>query len=182
MINVKSRNVKSRRDNSILMAALMVLGLLSIAAAWFFQSVVGLIPCTLCLQQRWPYYIGLPLTIIAFCLSRTGWTGWTGWISAIMLLVTMIFLAGAMMGGYHAGMEWGWWPGPDQCGMAADSATQRDAATLSQRIAQSTITPCGEASWRLFGISMAGYNTLISSTLSFIALSIVRRTLLSSID
>jgi disulfide bond formation protein DsbB len=88
-------------------------GAATVGAAFVFQHGFGYLPCKLCLQQRWPYYIAVPLAlVVAFApLPRF-------WGRVALSLVGLIFLAGAGLGVFHAGVEWGWWPGPNDCGGA----------------------------------------------------------------
>ena len=96
-----------------------VLGLAAILGALAFQFIGGLYPCELCLTQRWPYYIGLPLLALALIV----WTRLTTAIRVgLMGIVAALFAWGAWVGGYQAGVEWGWWPGPQSCTGVGDDA------------------------------------------------------------
>ena len=88
--------------------SVLVIGLATIIAALAMQHIAGLIPCDLCLKQRWPYYAALPLTAFALLLHRLSPIAARG----LMAPVGMIFLAGALLAFYHAGVEYGFWPGP----------------------------------------------------------------------
>lgn len=160
------------RTAAALTALILALGLATISGAWFFQLVIDLVPCQLCLQQRWPYYIGLPLAAIALYLLIIGGGGLRARI--ILLLVAAIFLVGAGLGIYHAGVEWSFWPGPTSCATGAGSP--QNAGSLLSQMASTKVVPCDEAAWRLMGISMAGYNALISLFLVFAAAIAARRT------
>lgn len=135
-----------------------LLALAAIAGAWFFQIAIDLVPCPLCLQQRWPYYVGLPLVAAGLAMiSQPGDRLVSFWMFAA---AAVIFMLGAGMGVYHSGIEWGWWPGPASCSTGAGSPS--DAGNLIQQMATTKVVKCDEAAWRFLGLSLAGYNVLIS--------------------
>ena len=141
----------------------------TIGAALGFEHIGGHVPCALCLMERWPYYIGAPLALLAWwLLSRPAHRG-IG--LALIGLVGLVFLTGFGLGAYHAGAEWGFWPGPDSCG--GGGVTAQSAATLLQSLETTRVVRCDEAGWRLFGLSFAGWNAAISlalATLAFLGL------------
>jgi len=95
--------------------AAFVLALAAIGGAWYSQLVWGLQPCELCLLQRWPYYVGVPLAAIA-TVAAAGASGTRRGLTAFLLwLVCLVFLASLGLGIYHAGVEWGFWAGPGAC-------------------------------------------------------------------
>ena len=155
------------RANPAAAAALViaVIGAATIAGAWFLELVAKLKPCPLCLEQRVPYYIGIPLALIVALAA---------WRKAPRLIVitglvalTLLTLWGAYLGAYHAGIEWKLWAGPAECSGPAELGPATDFVKRLQTI---NITRCDEAAWRLLGISLAGYNALISLALAAIAL------------
>jgi disulfide bond formation protein DsbB len=145
----------------------LVLGIATIAGAWAFQIVGGYVPCALCLQERIPYYVGLPLVLIALILSPLPWPS-----RALLLLAAVAFVIGAGLGVYHAGAEWGWWPGPASCG--ATAGPSGNAADLLKDLQHIRVVSCTEASWRFpnatWGLSFAGWNAVISAVLALVAL------------
>lgn len=146
-------------------AAILLVGLAVIAGAWGFELIGGYEPCALCLEQRWPYYLGLPLAALAAIGAALGCRR----CAAIGLLgVTLIFAYGTGLAAYHAGIEWGFWPGPAACsGGAAGLPTS--AAGLAASLETAHVPSCTEAAWRLAGISLAGYNAVISLGLTVAA-------------
>lgn len=120
-----------------------------------FQYIGHLLPCELCLWQRWPHVgaavvgFGGPLLIRVGLLERSVAKG------VAALAVLLIAVSGAI-GVYHAGVQWHWWPGPQSC---TGPAYRYTGAPLDLN---APVVLCDIASWRLFGISMAGYNALIS--------------------
>lgn len=135
-----------------------------LGAALLSQFVGGLQPCVLCLYQRWPYVATIALGLAGFALARRHPDA-----ARIMLaLAGLVFLVGAGIAGFHVGVEQGWWQGTAGCGAPAGGAM-----TLEQLRAQVLAAPvvrCDEVPWSLLGISMAGYNFLVSLALAGAAL------------
>lgn len=146
-------------------AAVILVGAATIIGAWAFQ-MAGYVPCPLCLQQRIPYYIGVPLAFVAFVTARR-MPGSTVPRSLIGI-VGLLFLGGAGLAAYHAGVEWKFWPGPTDC--AAGAGRALDTGNLLESLNDVVLVRCDEAAWQLFGLSLAGYNFLISASLAAISL------------
>ncbi len=136
-------------------------GLAVIAAAWGFQLIGGYVPCKLCLEQRVPYYAGLPLTAVALILMGQNRHSLA---MIVLLAVTAIFAYGAGLGIYQAGAEWQFWAGPSDCG--GGSAAPASAANMLQALQSTRVVSCTEASWRMFGLSFAGWNAVASAGLA----------------
>ena len=132
--------------------------------AYYFEYIAGLAPCELCEWQRWPYYAVIALTSLALFVP----------VERLLLSVvaasSLIFVASAGLAAYHAGVEWAFWPSLGRCGVAADIA--RDPQGLLSQLKTPPPPPlgCDEAAWRLWGLSLAGYNFLISLALAGFAL------------
>lgn len=153
----------------LLMAAL-VLGCASLAGAWVFEHGFGYLPCKLCLMQRWPYYIGLPVGMAA--LLAGGGQSLTG--RGLVWLFALIFLIGAGIAAYHAGVEWKFWAGPSDCGgRIAD--TPGNVLDLRNSIRATKIIRCDEAALRILGLSFAGWNVLVSLAVAGLAAISLRR-------
>ena len=130
-----------------------VLGLATILMAWASQIFGGLQPCELCLEQRLAYYWGLPiLLLVLLTWNRLPLAVWY----VAMAIVAAIFVWGAYMGGYHSGVEWGFWPGPTAC---TGIGGEMDFNSLSN---MTPVIGCDVVQFRFLGISLAGYNALIS--------------------
>jgi disulfide bond formation protein DsbB len=143
-------------DKKAVLAALL-LGLASISAAWASQLWGGLVPCDLCWGQRVPYYWGLP--VLAFVLVLWNRLPLTVWYIAIAIAAA-IFAWGVYLGGYHAGVEYAWWPGPTHCtGLGEGGLTFEDV----QNFGGPRVVPCDKVQFQLMGISLAGFNALISA-------------------
>jgi disulfide bond formation protein DsbB len=155
---------KSACEEPLAAAALAVAlgGMATILGAWFFQYVLHYQPCPLCLEQRVPYYIAIPLSVLAAALARAQPKA----ARAGLLAIALIMLWGAGLGIYHSGIEWKLWAGPAACSGAPGLGSVDD---LLNRIQTEHIVRCDAAAWRFLGISLAGYNALIALTLAAIA-------------
>ncbi|MBV8800405.1 MAG: disulfide bond formation protein B [Alphaproteobacteria bacterium] len=135
----------------------MWLGALSttlLLGALAFQYLARLPPCEMCIWQRWPH-------LAAAILGLAG-----GWVisrraerhplAAPLAFVTALLVAiSGVIAAYHAGVEWHWWPGPSQC----TGSAFKYSGTLDLN---APVVMCDHAAWRLFGLSLAGYNAIIS--------------------
>ena len=151
-----------------MLAALLVAaaGTGTILGALFFQYVVGLAPCPLCLEQRLFYYAAIPLALVT---ALAAWCEAPRWLIATGLaIVALIMLGGAALALYHAGVEWKWWQGPQDCSGPLNPLGSRGLLDQLQDI---RIVRCDEAPWRFLGLSLAGYNVLISLALALVAAS-----------
>lgn len=129
-----------------------------------FEYLGGYAPCPLCVMQRYAFYAGIPLTFLAMALISE-----RPRIAAfVFLLVALGFLANAALAAYHAGVEWHFWPGPDTCAGAQKLPT--NPAELLKGLESARVVRCDEATWRLFGLSFAGWNVLISLALFVLTL------------
>jgi disulfide bond formation protein DsbB len=135
----------------------------TLAGAWTFQSL-GFEPCELCLKQRYPYYAALPLAAAALFLARSAQTAAS---RVILGLLAAIFFGSAIFGGYHAGVEWKFWPGPTDC--TGDFVKASSMAEFQKQLQNSRIVRCDEVAIRIFGLSLADWNVVVSAGLSLIA-------------
>jgi disulfide bond formation protein DsbB len=137
----------------------------TLAGAWFFQLVLDIRPCPLCLEQRYAYYLAVPLgLLVAFAAARGAPRGLLLAGFAVLLLAA---LANAWLGGYHAGVEWKFWEGPTDC--SGPVVNLGSAGTLLQRLDTVKVIRCDEVQWRFLGLSLAGYNVLISLAMALMA-------------
>jgi disulfide bond formation protein DsbB len=146
--------------------ALLVLSAATIAGAWYFEFVVKLPPCPLCLEERIPYHVVIPLSLLMTiaALVRAPQKLLTVGFIAIIVVV----LCGAALGSYHAGVEWHLWAGPADCsGPITDFSA---GGSILGQLNSIHVVRCDEAAWRFLGISLAGYNVLICLAMAAIAL------------
>ncbi len=142
----------------ILAAACAVLG-----GAFYFQYGVGILPCKLCLQERYAYYAAVPLGLLAIFLPGR-------FARLLLAILALAFLGNALLGAYHAGVEWHFWAGPDDC--SGGTAIPTNAGSLLSQLETAKVISCSEAGWRFAGISLAGWNTMISLILASMAASV----------
>lgn len=130
-----------------------------LATAWGFQLIGGLQPCTLCLYQRWPHWIVLGLSVLAILVARR--LGLRG-LAIFALLCALVFLTGAGIAGFHAGVEYHWWEGLAACGGGGLNDPSMSIDELRERLFATSVVRCDDVAWSLFGISMAGWNFIAS--------------------
>ncbi|MFT3988518.1 disulfide bond formation protein B [Aestuariivirga sp.] len=128
----------------------------TIAGAWIFEYF-GYAPCELCLKQRWAYYAGVPLAAL-FALASGGRPGLA---RNGFLLLAVLWAASMVFGIYHAGVEWKFWQGPTAC-------TGGGSLTGLPDLSKPAVM-CDAPALRIFGLSLAGWNAVISAALAFVA-------------
>jgi disulfide bond formation protein DsbB len=151
----------------IVLAALAVTAIATatLAGAWFFQLVLDIRPCPLCLEQRYAYYLAIPLGgLVAFAAGRDA-PRWVLIMGFAILAIAMLGNAG--LGAYHAGVEWQFWQGPTEC--SGPIGNFGSAASMLERLDAVKVIRCDEVQWRFLGLSLAGYNVLISLLMAALA-------------
>lgn len=149
-----------------LLALIVPLALL--AGAWSFQLWGGLFPCEMCLWQRWPHYAAIIVAALAFLIPPRVAKGLVG-IAALLIAISGAIAVA------HAGVEYRWWPGFTACTGTLDLAGLTPAQRLD-RIMGTPVVPCDVAQWTLGGISLAGFNAIISlGTAGVIAILLGKR-------
>ena len=147
-------------------ALLLVASLVLLLGAYGFQYIGKMEPCEMCYWQRYPYYIVIVLCVPAIVMAASSPRSRIP--NLIMGLCGLCFLAGAGIAAYHAGVEYKWWAGPEGC--TASGLVAETAEAFLEALQGREITRCDEIPWSLFGISMAGYNFLISLFLACVSL------------
>jgi len=120
--------------------------------AFGFQHIGGLLPCKMCLWQRWPH----AAAILIGALILLGGPRLLAWAGALAAAST------GAIGVYHAGVEWGLWPGPSSCSGAGAGLGGLSGADLLSTEGPAALVMCDEVVWQLAGLSMAGWNALLS--------------------
>ena len=133
-----------------------------VGTALGFEHIGGYLPCALCLEQRTPYYLGVPVMLAAAIAAALKAPPLV--VRALFLVGGGLMLYGAGLGVYHSGVEWRWWPGPEGCGGAAGSAT--DASSLLSDLNAIKPPACDDAALRVLGLSFAGWNVIASVVLA----------------
>ena len=135
----------------------------TIAGAWIFEWA-GYLPCELCLKQRWAYYGGVPLAAVVAIAAGAGARS----PAAIGLaLLALVFAGSAIFGVYHAGVEWGFWQGPQDCtGALVKPPSIQDFLKQLETV---KVVRCDAVAIRILGLSLAGWNAVISAGLVAVA-------------
>jgi len=161
------RTINLARSQPVGTAAAFIagVGLAAILGAYFFQYVIGLPPCPLCLEQRIAYYVSIPLAAMILLGVSVGSSRKVLMLALLAIAAAMLWNAG--LGVYHSGVEWRWWPGPQDCSGAIPNFSA--GGSLIDQMNKTRVVRCDEAAWRFLGLSLAGYNVLISLTLAAFA-------------
>jgi len=139
-----------------------------LGGALLFQYVGNLPPCPLCLWQRYPHAAVLVLAAAALAIARPRFQ------AACLTLIALALVAGAAIAGFHVGVEQGWWAGTAAC-QAVPGLDTMDPARLRELAIGWPAARCDEVPWSLFGVSMAGWNLILSLLLTVIAVDGVFR-------
>jgi disulfide bond formation protein DsbB len=145
--------------------AVAVVGAVTVLGAWWFQYGLGLKPCPLCLEQRYAYYFAVPLAVMVLLGDSYGASRKV--LLAALIVIALGMLWNTALGVYHSGVEWKWWAGPQECSGALDDLGS--ASSLLEKLKSVNVVRCDEAAWRFLGLSLAGYNAVISLVLAAIA-------------
>jgi disulfide bond formation protein DsbB len=159
------RDLSSRQ-----LAMLLAVGAgLTVAVALAFEHWGGYRPCPLCLKERIAYFAAVPAGLVAALMLSTGRRAFA---HTILVLAALGLLWNAGLGVYHSGVEWKWWPGPAECGVAGELA---GTESLIESIESEKRIRCDEAPWRFIGLSFAGWSALISLALAGIGFAAALR-------
>lgn len=142
---------------AICLASLAALGTALLAQYWG-----GLVPCELCIAQRWPYVATAVVGLAGAMLPLTDRQR-----AQAVALAALIFLIGAGIALYHAGFEYHWWAGPSAC--TAPGGQPTSIEDLRRMLAAAPIVACDQPAWTFHGISMAGFNVVASTILAVLS-------------
>ncbi|WP_340108440.1 disulfide bond formation protein B [Pikeienuella sp. HZG-20] len=131
-----------------------------LGGALFSQYVGGLLPCHMCLWQRWPHAIAIGLGVAGY-LAGPGRPG-----GLALLLGALALAIGSGLGGFHAGVELGYWDGPSTC--TGGSVAGLTPAEVVARLKAAPLVRCDEVAWSFLGVSMAGWNGVLSAALAVV--------------
>lgn len=153
------KSPKLRRAQRLVLAVPSML----LAGAYLSQYGFDLYPCEMCWWQRYPHFAALALALVSLLAAPKRL-----WIA----LAAGGILTSGLIGLFHAGVEYGWWEGVTSC--AAIPQTGEGQSALDA-IMNAPVVRCDEAPWTLFGISLAGFNFLISTVTSLFVFNLLRR-------
>jgi disulfide bond formation protein DsbB len=162
-----ARTLDQARAQPATAAAIVIaiVGLLTMAGFFTFQYVLGYPPCPLCLEQRYAFYVSVPLAAMILLRLSIGFSRKVVTLALLAIAVAMLWNAG--LGAYHSGVEWHWWQGPTDCSGAIPNFSA--GGSLLDQISKTRVIRCDEAAWRFLGLSLAGYNVLVSLFLAGVA-------------
>lgn len=121
---------------------------LLLGGAYLSQYGFGLYPCEMCWWQRYPHFAALPLAGLALLRPPGRW---------LVALAALAVLVSGLIGAFHAGVEYGWWQGFTAC-----TAPVASGGNALDAILGAPLVRCDQVQWELLGISLAGFNFLIS--------------------
>ena len=143
--------------------AILAIAAASITGAFIFEAL-GYAPCELCLKERIPYYAAIPIAVLTLFFAARGSKTL---MRAAFVVLALIFAASAVFGAYHAGVEWGFWAGPTECTGALDRAAS--VSDFLKQLETVKVVRCDSAALRILGLSLAGWNAVISAGLAALA-------------
>jgi disulfide bond formation protein DsbB len=163
-MSMKATWSEQLRRHPATVAALVIFVLSSAAllGAWYFEFVMKLPPCPLCLEQRLPYHVVIPLSLVMTVAALAHAPRALIVVGFLAIMAAMLY--GAALGAYHAGVEWHWWPGPADCSGPITDFTAK--GPLLDQLQSIHVVRCDEAAWRFLGLSLAGYNVFVSLALA----------------
>ena len=149
----------------------LVASLAMLATAHAFETFGGLAPCALCLRAREVYWVAAGLALAGMLVTRMRAGARWRWVFDAALAAVFAFGVGLAV--YHSGVEWKWWPGPTACSGGGGSVS---AGQMADLLGGAKIAPpaCDKAAWVFLGISMAGWNALVSLKLTILSVLAVR--------
>ena len=119
-----------------------------------FQHIGGLAPCEMCFWQRWPHLAAIGFGLLALLLRHSPLR------RPLVGLAGLAILVAAALGLFHAGVEQNWWEGPTTCSAGPGLGSGQD---ILANILTSPIVRCDAIPWELFGVSLAGWNAILST-------------------
>lgn len=141
-------------------SGLMALGMAAtVGIALAFEHIGGFMPCKLCLEQRTPYYIAVPVALIALLSHVLKWPA--AITRGLILLCALLMTFGLVLAVFHTGVELKYWPGPADCSAATMAITQ-DAGNLLSDLNAIRPPACDSAPGHFLGLSFAGWNIVAS--------------------
>ncbi len=132
-----------------------------LGGALYFQYVVGLAPCEMCHWQRWPH-----IAAIAAGLLAVASFAWPRLALVFALTAITALVVTSALGVFHVGVEYHWWQGPQAC--SGNIPRGLTPEQLKKYLFGAKMVRCDETVWSLWGISMAGWNALLSAALAFV--------------
>ena len=151
-------------SNKFILNGVLIFSVLSLSIAYFIQYVLGHKPCNLCIIERIPYLAAVILISLVFILSK--------YEKILLSIVLLFFISGAVVSFYHFGIEQGFFSESLVCDLGNNKNLSKDE--LLNQLKNSTVVSCKDVTFRLFGLSLATINTIISIILSGIIIKVIK--------
>ncbi len=136
---------------------------LLLAGAYVGQYAFDLYPCEMCWWQRYPHFAAIVLALVSTVAApRRTWIGLAG----------LAILVSGLIGAYHAGVEYGWWEGFTAC---TNLAAAGEGGNALDAIMNAPLVRCDQVQWSLFGVSLAGWNFVISTASAIVIFVLLRK-------
>ena len=158
-------SMQQRDPLSTAAAVIFVVGLATIGGFFFFEYVLRYPPCPLCLDQRMAFYAAVPLAALMWLGSVYGAKRKVLFLGFLAIALIMLWNTG--LSAFHAGVEWKFWPGPQDCSGPINNFGA--GGSVLKQLQSIHIVRCDQAAWRMFGLSLAGYDVLVSLFLVVVA-------------
>ena len=152
----------SQIKNRITLNLILTFSVFALGAAYFIQHILGHKPCNLCLIERLPYIFAIIIISLGLILKK--------FEKAIIILLALIFITATIISFYHFGIEQGFFKESLVCNLDS-SITNLSKEDLIKELQQQTVS-CKDVSFRIFGLSLATINTIISLILSVIIIKL----------
>ena len=149
--------------NRITLNLILIFSIFALGAAYFIQHILGHKPCNLCLIERLPYILAIIIISLSLILKK--------FEKAIIVFLILIFLAATIISFYHFGIEQGFFKESLVCNLNSD-ITNLSKEDLIKELQQQQTVSCKDVSFRIFGLSLATINTIISLILSVITINL----------
>ena len=151
-------------SNKFILNGVLVFSFLSLSIAYFIQYVLGHKPCNLCIIERLPYLAAVIPISLVFILNK--------YEKILLSIVLLFFIFGAVVSFYHFGIEQGFFSESLVCDLSNSKNLSKDE--LLNQLKNSTVVSCKDVTFRLFGLSLATINTIISIILSGIIIKVIK--------
>ena len=151
-------------NSKFILNGVLVFSILSLLIAYYIQYMLGHKPCNLCIIERIPYLAAVILISLVFIMNK--------YEKIILSIILLFFIFGAVVSFYHFGIEQGFFSESLVCDLGNSKNLSKDE--LLDRLKNSNVVSCKDVTFRLFGLSLATINTIISIILSGIIIKVVK--------
>ena len=152
----------SQIKNKITFSLILIFSMFALVSAYFIQHILGHKPCNLCLIERLPYIFAIIIISLGLVLKK--------FEKVIIIFLILIFVAASIISFYHFGIEQDFFEESLVCNLDSNT-NDLSKESLLKELQQQTVS-CKEVNFRIFGLSLATINTIISLILSVITIKI----------